>query len=378
MFNNWFGDRTVLPPAPKPTVRFSNPVGSDFETWKTLVGMYSSATVSRKQAMSIPAVVAARDKLCSLGSVLPIHAFNGDGTRISRPLLSDPESSSGPTRAKSMEDLIDDLFFYGRSLWRVVDRDFQGYPTSVKRIPHGRWNIDETTDRVMVDGEKINFLDAVVFLSPREGLLSKGGGTLSALIALEAVAALRINQPQAIAYFRTTNDADLSEDEIQDFLTDIVAARKANAVGFLPNGVEIAGDGQLITGEQMQLMEARNFSVLEVCRLTGMNPYWLGVNVTSRTYANISEERRDFVDTVARPYLASIEQRLSKPDVTPNTQRVLWNLDAYLRADTKTRYECHAIGLAAGFLTVNEIRTELENLPPLPGGDTPKVTESSQ
>jgi hypothetical protein len=41
------------------------------------------------------------------------------------------------------------------------------------------------------------------------------------------------------------------------------------------------------------------------------------------------------------------------------------NLDAVLRADTKTRYEAHAIGIGSGFLLHDEAR-DYEDLPPLP------------
>src|SRR5690606_6520102 len=42
------------------------------------------------------------------------------------------------------------------------------------------------------------------------------------------------------------------------------------------------------------------------------------------------------------------------------------NLDFLLRADTKTRYEAHKIGIDAGFLTVDEARG-LEDREPLEG-----------
>jgi hypothetical protein len=46
------------------------------------------------------------------------------------------------------------------------------------------------------------------------------------------------------------------------------------------------------------------------------------------------------------------------------------DLDSLMRADLQTRYSAHASGINAGFLTRNEAR-RMENLPALPGLDTP-------
>jgi phage portal protein BeeE len=47
---------------------------------------------------------------------------------------------------------------------------------------------------------------------------------------------------------------------------------------------------------------------------------------------------------------------------------VRFNYDAFLRADRKTRYDAHRIGITSGFLTRNEARIE-EGMTPLDGGD---------
>ena len=62
------------------------------------------------------------------------------------------------------------------------------------------------------------------------------------------------------------------------------------------------------------------------------------------------------------PYLIPIEESLST--LVPRPQRVRFNTGALLRADTKTRYETHAIGITSGFLTIDEARS-LEDLDPL-------------
>ena len=57
---------------------------------------------------------------------------------------------------------------------------------------------------------------------------------------------------------------------------------------------------------------------------------------------------------------------LTLVDVTPRGHRVRFALDDFLRSDTAARYDAYTKALAAGFLTLDEVR-RLENLPTLPG-----------
>jgi hypothetical protein len=358
------------PPVPEDAAPISTPtrfsaIGSDAESWNALVGGYANATVSRREAMSVPAVKRARDVLCRLGS-LPLKTINNAGEPIKRQLLIQPEKFCGYTRTYSLSMVVDDLLFYGRCLWRVSDRDYTGYPTAVERIARGRWTVDDVTGQVQVDGDKLDPLDAIVFTSPNDGLLTVGGGAIRALIALEATAQQRINQPAALEYFRSTSGADPDPEDVANFLADVASARKSNVSGWLPSDVERIPT-EAVTPEALQLQSARDYSVLEVSRLTGLSPVWLGVPVSTRTYANAQDEKRDLIDFVASPYLATVEERLSLGDCTPGGQRVRFNLNGLLRANTLERYQAHAIGLSSGFLTINEVR-DLENRPPLANG----------
>jgi len=83
---------------------------------------------------------------------------------------------------------------------------------------------------------------------------------------------------------------------------------------------------------------------------------------------------------------ATRDVRLVKHGITPWTTRIQealevcaalpWGDDLYprfnpaalLKADIKTRYEAHQIGLDAGFLSKNEVRA-VEDLSPVDGGD---------
>ena len=66
------------------------------------------------------------------------------------------------------------------------------------------------------------------------------------------------------------------------------------------------------------------------------------------------------------PWIVRFEQAFS--DLLPRGQVAKFNVDAFLRPDTLTRYQAHEIGLRAGFLTVDDVR-KLEDLEPLEGAE---------
>src|SRR5688500_14841718 len=101
-----FGSAVMSPPNlpsvnldRKPAQTFSVPaVGSDYETWQSLIGNELLAgKVTRREFMSIPAAKRSRDLLCSVAASLPLHCYR-DGTKVDRKVLEQPERNHGRTR----------------------------------------------------------------------------------------------------------------------------------------------------------------------------------------------------------------------------------------------------------------------------------------
>jgi HK97 family phage portal protein len=119
-----------------------------------------------------------------------------------------------------------------------------------------------------------------------------------------------------------------------------------------------------ISPNESQFVETQRFTVAQIARLFGVPPEMIGGEAGgSLTYANVEQRALDFTTFALGPWVARIEAALS--DLLPRGQVVKLNTGALLRADLKTRYEAHSIGIASGFLTVDEARA-LEDRPPLP------------
>lgn len=118
----------------------------------------------------------------------------------------------------------------------------------------------------------------------------------------------------------------------------------------------------LLKPEEMQWLEAQNFNVLAVARMFRIPArHMLAVlEGGSETYANLEQDEITFARHTLMRYITEIEAAFT--NLLPRGQVARINVDALLRTDTKTRYEAHKIGLDAGFLTVDEVRS-IEHLP---------------
>jgi hypothetical protein len=353
---------------PATPARHTFAVGEDLATWNALVaGEAIPGRISRPEATSVPAVKRARDLIAGTIGTLPLHAINSAGEQVDHALLAQPEAPLGLVRSVTITRTVEDLVYDAASLWLVLLRTAAGFPQAVERIDIGKWNQDPTTREIRVEGREVRSEDVILFTSPNDPLLKTGARAIRALLQLEQTAAMYADEPEPTTYFRSADGVDPDEETVLGFLTAWRAARKKRGTAYVPSAYALESAARL-TPEELTLNDSRSFSVTEVARLTGIDAEELSVSTTSRTYANTQDRRRHFTDFVLSPYLHAVEERLSLGDVTPRGQSVRFNLDGFLRADTKTRMETYEIGLRTGAYTRPEIR-QLEDRPPLTSAD---------
>lgn len=129
--------------------------------------------------------------------------------------------------------------------------------------------------------------------------------------------------------------------------------------------------------EDAQMLESRAFSVEEVCRLFGVPPHMIGHTEKSTSWGTgLEQQTLGFQKFTLRKRLKRIEQALMKQLLTPADRAagitIEFNLEGLLRGDSKGRSEFYKDMTAMGAMTINEVRA-LENLPPVPGGDVPRM-----
>jgi HK97 family phage portal protein len=132
-----------------------------------------------------------------------------------------------------------------------------------------------------------------------------------------------------------------------------------------------------INPEDAQMLESRGFSVEEICRFFGVPPFMIGhTEKTTSWGTGLEQMSMGFQKFTLRRRLKRIEQALEKQLLTGDDRAagitVEFVVEGLLRGDSAARAAFYNSGLNNGWMTINEVRG-LENLPPVQGGDVPRM-----
>jgi len=334
--------------------------------------------VDRRTAMTVPAMRRARQVVCGTIGALPLvaHRTNSDGrvedVTAERPLLTQPNPNV--TRSYLLTWLVDDLFFHGVGWWRITDRDPQDFPRQVARlrpdqvlVDVGRGQVFDSSD----GGRPIPDKDLIRFDGPDEGVLTYGGRTLRTCILLEQAMRkyARLDVPLGVLKL-AEGAAELSPAEVDELLDTWESARVSRTTAYLNRAVDYSA--HQFDAKQLELNDARNYQAAEVARLSNLAPRYVNApNASGMTYSNVSDERRDLVDTSLSGYLTAIQDRLSMGDVTPRGTTVRFDLAGLLRGDLLSALQAAEVAVRLQAMTADEVRSDVLQRPPLRDTERP-------
>ena len=151
-----------------------------------------------------------------------------------------------------------------------------------------------------------------------------------------------------------------------------------------PNGVAVLDadlDFQSVTvnPSDAQLLETRQFNVVDICRFFGVSPV-KAFDLSKSSYNTIEQMQLAFLTDTLQPLLEKIEcefqRKLYKPSEKDNIT-VRFSTAPLLRADKQSQANYYNTLFQMGVMTINEIRRELD-LPHLENGDTSFVQVNVQ
>ena len=154
-----------------------------------------------------------------------------------------------------------------------------------------------------------------------------------------------------------------------------VGALNAGRPMLLDNGLK--WEQLTLSPEDAQMLESRRFSVEEICRAFQVPPHMIGHTEKSSSWGTgLEQQTLGFQKFTLRRRLKRIEQAAAKQLLTTADRiagvTIEFNLEGLLRGDSGARSSFYKSALGDGWMTINEVRG-LENLPPVPGGDTPRM-----
>lgn len=307
--------------------------------------------VTRDRAMKLSVISKARRTITGTINRLPLFTVDAaTGIRTDRQpsLLRQPER--GLALSETLMWTTDALMFQPTTWWLVTERDYYGWPMFVRWVPRHEARLDSSGKLIGAFGQPVtDDKDVIEFRSPDGGLLLNADDTIRrAILLLRAASHAEQNPVPSIDLHNTGEDLD--DTEIDKMIERWVTARSKHGVGYTSKGLEVNALGQNV--EQL-LIDGRKAIDLELVRHTGL-PAWAAdapIEGTALNYNNVASRRREILDIACSPYMTVIQDRLSLGDVTPGTQRVIFDADQFTRDDLKTRFETYKLGRDGGFVT---------------------------
>jgi len=326
---------------------------------------WNAEGVGREAALTIPAVAACRDLVVGTAIACRPYRYRGDERLEPEWLLSRPDPSM--TWAATLAGTIDELLFYGRAYWRVLDRDSEGF------IRRARWTpFRDVTPETRSSGGSYSVLvgyriaglegvvapsDVVRFDGVQASVLETGARTLAIALELEG-AARRFAAVELPAGVITNTGTELGEDEAETFLARFAERRRQYGLAFL-QGLEY--ERADLSPADLGLLDARYHVVTEVARLFGVPVSEIDGSVSghtgSMTYGNLTQRRAALIGSAVAPHLAVVEQTLT--DVVPRGQAVAFDVQAFIRSDPAAAADYVVALLEAGLIDKVEARSML-------------------
>jgi HK97 family phage portal protein len=161
-------------------------------------------------------------------------------------------------------------------------------------------------------------------------------------------------------------------EQIHTVVNDTMAAARGGGYGVLEAGLTWIPVS--MSYDDAQFIQTRGFQLEDVCRWYRVPPWMVGHYGAGQVKIGQGweQEMTAFLTFSLRPYLVRIEQAITRSllrVVDRGRYKAEFAVDALLRGDSAARAAFYEIMVRNGLMTRNEAR-RLENLPPLPGGDS--------
>ncbi|MBK5721368.1 phage portal protein [Dysgonomonas sp. Marseille-P4677] len=358
---------------------------------------------SRENAMLLSTVYRCVDVISDAVAQLPLETFSIDSEGFKRPFIDHPvyslmndEPNEDMTRFTFFKTMVASILLKGNA-YAYIERDSRGNAIQLIYLQSHQVNIVWILDslgikrkRYQVVGFKdmvepkdmIHFLnfsyDGIIGVSTLEharqtlGISTdsethaakffKGGANMAGVLTIEGT---RLNQDQ-----KNQNYKEWS-------------ARTDPATGN-PNGIVIL-EGNMryqpitINPKDSQLLESRQFNVVDVCRFFSVSPV-KAFDLSNSSYATVEATQLGFLTDTAAPILTKIELELNRKLFKKSEKGKVkseFNTTGFLRADKAAQGTYLNQMFQIGAMTPNEIRRE-NNLPKVEFGDNAFVQVNIQ
>lgn len=335
---------------------------------EALIPNRSISTVNMDTALTLGAVYRCINIIATSISQCPVTVYRNDTEPITIPqFISQP--TLGMTQRQFLYQTATSLALDGNAYWLITRKGRS--IINIEVLPVGQVVVESLAEGGIRYHYKGQLLDPAnlqhLKLCDIAGRPTGLGAIQSARKDLQNAIDVR---EYAIQFFSDgavpsgilSTDQHLNSDQAENLRSRFIETQQANTPAVLSNGLEY--QALTLSPKDLQWLEARSFSVQDVSRIFGVPAsFLLASSGDSQTYANLETVNRAFVNFTLMTYFGCIEDAFSA--LLPLGVTAKFELDAFLRGDTASRYNAYASAISAGWLTRNEVR-EWEGLLPIP------------
>ena len=324
---------------------------------------FGLSSITRAQAMQVPAVARARNIICATIGSLPLEVRReSNNSRVpTPPFIRQPDPRM--TGQSVYTFLSEDLLFTGQGYLRILEMGADSRPLSAEWISVSR--VTRTLDALghnvryySVDGNRVpeNGLGSLIpFTGYDEGLLVRAGTTILTALALEKAVKRFADEPTPNVVLKS--NLPMPAERVTALLNSWKEARNTRGTAFVNDTIDFQSIG--FNPEQLSLSSARQYMASEIARACNIPEWYLGANAGgSMTYSNTIQERRALVDFSLKPLMTSITSRLSDIDITPRGSYVKFDLAEFYAPSALERADIFTKLIPLGVMTVEEARIE--------------------
>jgi HK97 family phage portal protein len=213
-----------------------------------------------------------------------------------------------------------------------------------------------------VDIQPISMNDIVTIQGLDEGVLERAGKTIQSAIDINRAASISAATPMSSGILKNTG-ADLPPAEVSGLLAAWKRSRQNNSTAYLTSTLEFQST-QFSPKDMMYNEAIQNLST-EIARAMNVPAYYLSADQNSTmTYANVTEERKQFFALSIEPYIQAIQSRLSMDDISTAGHEVRFAVfDTFLKQDPLVELQVVEKLLSLGLITTEQAM-EMTDLTP--------------
>ena len=339
------------------------------------------AQPSEASALSVPAFWRGAAYVCGTTGMLPVRAYRDTDALDPQPaIVRQPDPNQTPMAFWS--GMAESLTLYGNAICIITSTDRLGYPLTLKPI-------HPTLAAVRFTGNPMSptiaaWYVAGSFYDPSQiwhtkshlgragwplgrGLIDTDSDAIAMQLALQSYAANYFNSGGMPSGILKIHRPEITQAQAYQAKSDWTAKYSG---GPTPAVLNELTDFTPVAYRPVdsQMVESRQYGLIEVALMWGLPPTKLGANTGGGTYRNAEMEEVQARNDAVAPWTQLLEQSGSLT-LLPRGQRLVWDLAASLRADTLSLFQAYQFALGgpgpqSQWMIADEVRAR-ENLDPM-------------